>query len=216
MKYPEDSIQSQYAASPVIRRLIDAMNRRIDPEADIDLFFNEIFNILTARGRGLDIWGRILVVDRLLQVEVGDPFGFAGSGQPFNQTSFYYPGVTNNYALTDEPFRELLLFKALANISASDAATINMLLGRLLGGKAAYVIEAGPMAIRYIFEFSLQPWQRSIFQTMGVLTRGAGVGYEWLEIDPPDTFGFADSDLQPFGQGAFFLGGPVKPISQIL
>lgn len=212
MKYPEATVQSQYAASPVIRKLVDAMNARIDPEADIGLFYREVFDIMTARGWGLDVWGRILAVGRLLEVEPEDAFGFAGSGlMTFGQGAFFYPSLTNAHSLADEPYRELLLFKALANISPADAATMNDLLGRLFPGEAAYVIETGVMAIRFVFECRLKPWQRALFRSYGVLTRGAGVWYEWLEVVPRETFGFAGSGMQPFDQGVFFLGGPVAP-----
>lgn len=212
MRYPEDSIQSQYAASPKIRALIGGLNLRIDPGVDIDLFYEKIFNIYTAAGVGLDNWGEILGIGRLLKVTVSDVFGFNGSNlQPFDQGTFYYAGATDNYRLADEPYRELLLLKALANISAANAATLNLLLQRLFGTQSAYVIEAGTMYLRFIFEFTPAPWQWSIFQTIGTLTTGAGVGYEYFALDPATTFGFAGSGLQPFDQGVFIQSGPTRP-----
>ena len=207
MKYPEDSIQSQYAASRAIRALVDGMNLRIDPAADIDLFYEKFFNIYTAEGAGLDNWGVILGAGRLLAVPGGDFFGFSGSGlSPFDNAPFYYHGVTDNYYLTDEAYRRLLLFKALANISAADAATLNKLLAKVFDGRAAYVLEAAPMEIRFNFEFYLTPHERALMRLEYIPPHPGGVGYYWLEADPAQTFGFAGSGLQPFDQGTFNRG----------
>jgi hypothetical protein len=37
----------------------------------------------------------------------------------------------------------------------------------------------------------------------GVLNVGAGVDYEYYQIDPAQTFGFNGSEMQPFNQGIF-------------
>lgn len=206
------TVQSQYAASPRIRALIDGFSKRLDPAFDIDLLYTKIINIYTAEGWGLDNWGRILGIGREIEAINDDVFGFFGSLlTPFNNGNFYYQGLTNTYSLSDPAYRELLLVKALANISSADAHTLNLLLSRLFQnyGKA-YVLEIGIMQIRIVFEFYLSPYQRTIAKTPGLLTRGAGVGLEIFEIDPQNTFGFSGSGLQPFNQGVFVLGRPVN------
>lgn len=207
MKHPDESIQSQYAASPKIRALVDGFNLRIDPALDIDLFYDKLFNIHTAEGVGLDNWGAILGAGRLLKVDVGNSFGFNGSGrETFESGSFFYPGATDKYYLEDEAYRKLLLFKALANISAADAATLNRMLAGLFGERAAYVIEAAPMQIRFNFEFYLTPHERALMRLDYVPPRPAGVGYFWMEAAPADTFGFFGAELQPFEQGTYNRG----------
>ena len=52
-----EAIQSQYAASVRVLALAEGFQLRLDPTEDIDLFYNKIFNILTAEGPGLDAWG---------------------------------------------------------------------------------------------------------------------------------------------------------------
>ena len=120
----EATILSQYSNSPTIRQLIQNMNAYIDPTANIDAFYNLVWNVDTAQGYGLDVWGRIVGVGRVLQLAVTDFLGLenpgntAASGQPFNQAPFYHgSALTGNYALLDGPFRVLILAKALANIS---------------------------------------------------------------------------------------------------
>lgn len=204
------TVQSQYAASPTIVELVNIFADTLLPGTDITLFFRDVFDIMTARGWGLDNWGRILGIGRVLQVADDQVFGFMGSELlPFDQGTFYAGGVTQAYPLTDPAYRELLLIKALANISSADAATLNLLMSKLFPGQKAYVLEVGIMSVRFVFEFFLKPYQRSIFNTPGLLTRGAGVGAEWLEVEPQSTFGFAGSNMQPFDQGTFFRGGPV-------
>lgn len=204
------TVQSQYADSLTLVAVVDAFAQRILPDADITLFFNEIFNIYSARGWGLDNWGRILGIGRIIQVSDNKVFGFAGSGlQPFNQGTFTSHGVTKAYALTDEAYRHLLLIKALANISSADAATLNVLLAQLFPGQTVYVLEVGTMAVRFVFEFFVKPFERAIFQVPGLLTRGAGVETKMYEIPKGSTFGFAGSGLQPFNQGTFLRSGPI-------
>ena len=44
---------------------------------------------------------------------------------------------------------------------------------------------------------------RALFKEYGLLNLGAGVGFEFYQIEPDETFGFNGSGLQPFGQGVF-------------
>lgn len=198
------TIQSQYAASPNLVSTVEIFTNVL-PNKDIELFYNSIFNIDTAEGVGLDIWGRIIGIGRTLEVKrVDDYFGFSGSGESgFNNREFYYNGVTNVYNMTDSTYRQyLLLTKAFANISDATAPSLNYILSRLFKGKTAYVLPAGIMHIRFVFEFNLSELERSIFN-LGLLTRGAGVGYEYYEIDRKNTFGFNGSGLTGFNQRTF-------------
>jgi hypothetical protein len=57
-------IQSQYAASVRITALLQSAKDHILPDADITLFYDTIFNVETAQGYGLDVWGNIVGVSR--------------------------------------------------------------------------------------------------------------------------------------------------------
>ncbi|WP_152882578.1 DUF2612 domain-containing protein, partial [Burkholderia multivorans] len=50
----EQTILSQYGNSATITQLIQNFNQYIDPRADIDAFYNAVWNIDTAQGFGLD------------------------------------------------------------------------------------------------------------------------------------------------------------------
>jgi hypothetical protein len=61
----------------------------------------------------------------------------------------------------------------------------------------------GEMKVRVVFTFYLSAYERALFKEYGLLNLGAGVGFEFYQIEPDGTFGFNGSGLQPFGQGVF-------------
>ena len=60
----EQTIISEYGNSPTLCQLVHNIDLYLDPRADIDNFYNWVWNIDTAQGFGLDIWGRIIGVSR--------------------------------------------------------------------------------------------------------------------------------------------------------
>ena len=59
----------------------------------------------------------------------------------------------------------------------------------------------------YVF-FDLLPYERAILEQYGLLAKGAGVGFRWVEIPLP-VFGFAEAGYDPFDQAPFWTGGYV-------
>lgn len=169
----------QYEASPVINGLIDYRKGYFAGWGD--QFYDGVWNVNTAQGFGLDIWGRIVVIGRELEVQSGEYFGFDSeplkSWNPFNQAPFYTgQKQTSNYRLADQAYRSLILTKALTNISATDYKSLNRSLMSLFRGRGnAYVRKTGTMSIQYVFDFYLEPWEVSIIVTDGILPRPAGV-----------------------------------------
>jgi hypothetical protein len=210
MENVEQTIISQYANSPTLVQLIQNMNQYIDPQTDFDNFYNLIWNVDTAVGFGLDIWGRIVGVTRNIQITGAIVnFGFKEglNYQPFGQAPFYTgKPATNTYILADNAFRTLILVKALANISNSTIPSLNQLLQNMFAGRGrCYVIDNGGMQIRFVFEFALLPYELSIMVNSGAIPRPAGVSAKILQVDVPKTFGFKEAGRsQPFGQGALF------------
>jgi hypothetical protein len=196
-----EAIQSQYSASERMLGVMASMQKRLSPTlvrsdengnalpgtADVDIFYNNIFNLLTARGVGLDEWGRILVMSRSIPL-------LDGSG---------------SITLGDDDYRLLLLYKAMANIGASTAEAQNSLLAMLVATgigafpRAAYVLEVDTMVIRWVFEDFLDPLQLAVFKVAGTLARGAGVGWELYAVNPGAVFGFDGGGRQPFNQAPF-------------
>lgn len=182
MRNFEQTILSQYANSPTLVQLITNLNTYIDPFANIDAFFNDVWNVATAQGIGLDIWGRIVGVQRVLQVASGVYLGFAEAADatsetPFNQAPFFSgQNTTSNFALTDDAFRTLIYAKALANISDGSIPSINNILMTLFGSQGnCFVTDPGGMAMTYTFDFVLSPVDFAIVSQSGILPKPTGV-----------------------------------------
>jgi hypothetical protein len=178
----QQTILSQYVNSPVITGLIDYTNQWIDPSVDIGNFYSYVWDVLTAQGFGLDIWGRIVNVPRTISIPATQIyFGFdeaLPNAQPFNQAPFYAgPQKGTLYTLTDAAYRVLILTKALANISSFTAPSVNALLQFMFNGRGScYVLEISVMQIEYVFNFALQSWEAAILQQPSLMPRPAGVG----------------------------------------
>ena len=204
----------QYAASPVIQQLV-VDRASYFPTAWQDQFYDVVWNVDTAQGFGLDVWGRIVVIGRELQVPAADYFGFnappSQGWSPFGQDGFYTGAdATQTVTLADPAYRVLILAKALSNISSTDSRSLNRVLQQLFPGRGrAWVQDLGSMSMRFVFEFALEPWEFSILTVGGVLPRGAGVRATLAQI-PADSFGFAEAmDAEPFNQGTFLSTGAV-------
>ena len=72
----QQTILSQYDASPTLLSMIESFNDAIDPTANIAAFYENIWNVNTANGYGLDVWGQIVGVSRYLQVSASNYLGF--------------------------------------------------------------------------------------------------------------------------------------------
>lgn len=181
MQNVERTIISQYSASPTLTQLILNANTYLDPGQNIEQFYSLIWNVDTARGYGLDVWGRIVGVSRVLQVAVGKYFGFdeatTVSADPFNQSPFWSGGATTeNYSLSDDAFRLLIYAKALANITDGSIPSINAILTTLFPGRGnCYVTDGNDMTMTYTFTFVLEPFEAAIVQGSGVLPKPVGV-----------------------------------------
>src|ERR1700676_2897924 len=146
------TIISQYANSPIITTLIGDFFAWLDQTANLNNFYNDIWNVATAQGYGLDVWGRIVGVTRTLNVATaGKYFGFDEattlSADPFNQSPFYVGSpLTTNFQLSDSAFRVLIYAKALANICDGSIPAMNALLRNLFPGRGnCYVIDNNNM-----------------------------------------------------------------------
>jgi len=209
----ERTIISQYANSPSLTQLIANMNEYIDPRVNIQAFYDAWWNVDTAFGEGLDNWGRIVGVSRLLKIPANtQTFGFNNTDfppdwAPFNQGTFY-AGVNTGQAflLPDDTYRTLILVKALANIVATTAASLNQLLRNLFPGRGVcYVIDNGAMSMTFYFEFDISAAEYAILTQSGALPHPAGVKYNVIVV-PAGVFGFAEQGgtAEPFDQGTFY------------
>lgn len=175
------TVISQYANSPVLTKILENFYECVDLQANFDAFFNLIWNVQTAVGYGLDVWGRIVGVSRVIPVQSTDFFGFTDgtveSGLPFNQAPFFNGvGTTSNYPLTDDAFRLLIYAKALTNISDGSIKSVNQILLTLFPARGnCYVVDGLDMTLTYTFDFVLTPVELGIVSLPGILPKSVGV-----------------------------------------
>lgn len=185
------TVISQYANSPTILAMVADFAQYFDPTTNIQDFYLDVWNIDTASGFGLDIWGRILGVSRVVQIPGStNDFGFQNSDVPPDWENFgnvndptvggpFFAGqvIGNSYKLNDDSYRVLLLTKAMANISATTAPALNALITNLFPGRGkCYTQDDGGMQMHYIFKFTLSTIELAILTNSGVLSHPAGVG----------------------------------------
>lgn len=176
-----DTIISQYANSDILTQLITNINDYIDQTKNIDAFYQYIWNVDTAEGLGLDIWGRIVGVNRVVYIASDDKYlGFKDalpSSVPFGSGTFYPDNASSQaYPLADIDYRKLIFAKALYNITDGSTKAINQILLNLFPGRGnCYVAETGLMQIEYTFEFPLNPIDFAIVNSSGVLPKPTGV-----------------------------------------
>jgi hypothetical protein len=177
-----DTIISQFINSPILVQLLENFNQYLDLTANFDAFFDLVWNVDTAEGWGLDVWGRIVGVSRVLSLSSATYFGLTGpagdhSGESFNVAPFYSGGsATTNVKLTDKSFRILILAKALANISDGSIPSMNQLLLNLFPKRGnCYVTDGRNMTMTYTFHFDPTPVERAIISQSGVLPTPTGV-----------------------------------------
>jgi len=175
---PREALLSQYARSPIILALVEAFEQWFDPNLRFDLWFSQVRDIDSAAGYGLDVWGRILGVSRILQVPTAAFLGF--SSDPYAETfgnGIFFTGIagTNAVRLLDDAYRVLLLAKAAFNITDCSIPAINALLLELFG--QGYVVDNLNMSMVYHFDSVLTPVQQAIIYQSGAVPKPAGVSF---------------------------------------
>lgn len=190
---PRSVVISQYANSPVLLALLDALGQAIDRLALFNTFYDAIWNVLTANSHGLDIWGRIVGVSRNLYIPPGDAptppdyLGFKGmtDAESFGSGIFYSSsGLTTggphapNFSVTDLVYRRLILAKAALNITNGSIPAINAILIALFPGYGnVWVRDNADMTMTFVFGAALSTVDYAIVTQSGVLPKPAGVSF---------------------------------------
>lgn len=181
MENINQTIISQFGSAPTLTQLIYNINGYIDPQANLAQFYSLVFNVATAVGSGLDVWGRIVNVGRTVQIAGTIAyFGFQQAGaSTFGQEAFYNgtSPTTTNYTLSDDAYRTVIYAKGLANICDGSIPAVNQILINLFGSTYgnAYVADNGGMSETYTFGSTLSAVDRAVISQLGVLPRSCGV-----------------------------------------
>ena len=204
----QKTVISQYAHSPVILELINRLNQCLCPADKIAEFYDLVWNIETAQGYGLDVWGQIVGMERNFKmVSEGEYLGFADGFLAFDDGVWSRgAGNTGVYTMSDNAYRQMILIKAMKNIMYATAYNINRLLMAMFEKRGrAYFYKTGTMTARYIFEFDLTNEERAILLQSDILPRPSGVLIDFLEPSRSKYFGFDEAGYSPFNNGVFYL-----------
>lgn len=201
------TVQSQYAASPHIRALVDAYWEALNPDADIDLIYKNMIDPDTAVGFGLDVWGRIVAIGReyLAADEENIYFGFNPNSSinsrldTFDNAPFFKK-IDGKVRLADPAYRTYIFIKAMINIGDCSLASINRMLKLMFPNAEIYCLHVDTMVLRLVIRSELAAADKQALLNLPWLP--AGVGLEMYQIITP-TFGFNGSGLKPFNQGTF-------------
>nr|WP_205954270.1 DUF2612 domain-containing protein [Pantoea stewartii] len=226
MKNVRDTILTQYAASPNLRSLIETFNDTMDLSDFTDEFLTTIWDVSTATGYGLDVWGKIVGVSRLLNVKQRSTyFGFDESfisasddaPKPFDEAPFFDgTQATTTVRLADDGYRKLIMSKAMANITDCSIPSLNQSLNYLFGSEGTvFVAVTGVMTISYVFSFNLSPVEWAILLNSKAIAKPAGVSVSIMSLDFDNTFGFAEAGMQPFESGTFFPDSGIQDANQL-
>jgi hypothetical protein len=213
------SVQSEYANSDALTALLQSFAEAAGQTQNFDAFYDQMLNLNTASGYGLDCWGRIVGVNRVLQVantqyfgfaEAGDAlplgdarfqgwtayFGFAeaGDASPFNQAPF---GAQKIWAGVDPQGGGGQFYSG--GMLTSNYAMSDQTYRQVIYAKAeANICNGSIPAINKIL-LSLFPGRGNCYVLEGTL---------------PQFFGFAEAgDAQPFNQAPMYSGQPISRVS---
>lgn len=170
------TLLSRFSGSPIIVALISSFDAAMDPSADIAAFLKYIWDVRSAVGNGLNIWGKIVGIPRTIPSS---------------------PPIT----LGDFDYQTLILVKAAANIGNVTIPTLNRLLTQIFAANGIVFVQDNlNMTLTYVFSFAPTTAQIAIIQDSGAMPRPAGVGVFFSYPSMPNPqFGF-DSD-GPFVEG---------------
>lgn len=195
---------SQYANSPKFVALVSGLTSIFSNAQTLEDWYNVVFNIKTAEGFGLDIWGSILNQGRAfsyIDPDSGDTENVYLKGA---QT---VSGISYTADQIEEIYRQVLFLKAMSNITNATLASLNQMLQFYYQGRGrVYVINVGTMQIRYVFEFYVNKLEKAIF-TSEVMPRPTGVKAFFEYIPKGEYFGFFVGGLTATNQ-------PYAPIDQ--
>lgn len=200
-------IQSQYGDSPHIKGVIKGYYDYISPQKDIDLIYDKMINIYTAEGYGLDVWGRIVNIDRDY-VAIDENFDYLGfDNQPYSMDRIetfnnapFYKVVNGKVQLQDDAYRTYILIKAMLNISNVSLNSLNYIFKQLFNDVTLYVLHVETMILRLVVMGQFSEAQKGAIQNIDWLP--AGVGLQYYHVITP-TFGFLGSGLETFNNGTF-------------
>lgn len=143
-------------------------------------YYDDVFNIATAKGYGLDLWGWTLGVVRPI---------------------YTADGVTA--AVSDDIYRRMLIGTIYKYNMVGTMPEILSYIEYILPDMPLVIRDNLDMTITIMVVNDITPEEMAVFTSDGFFPRPAGVELTFAAFSPDETFGFAGSDLAGFDVGIF-------------
>lgn len=193
------SIIAQYANSPILMSWISSIDSEIDPSVNLTSLKTNVWGaVSTATPEsgggvtfryGLDMWGRIVGVNRnlIIPASVTNRFGFAEAAPSW--TGFWdgasgihppYEFWDNTYTtqtsavLSNTQMQQMILAKAYANISSCSSYALNIVVRKMFGPRVC-VYDNGGMSMTVNFESAPSTDTNNLIIYGNVLPHSSGV-----------------------------------------
>lgn len=185
---------AQYANSPKFVKLVTGLREQFNNSKTIEDWFNVVYNIKTATGFGLDIWGSILNQGRTITYDNGGVEETVTLRGAQTVDGVYYSEVQ-----IEEYYRTVLFLKTMSYITNATINNLNNMLRFYFESNKVYVYEHSTMGIRYVFEIYLTKLERAIF-TSSIMPKPTGVNITTDVLPLGSFFGFNVSGLTSIQQ----------------
>lgn len=220
--YPWTTILSQYANSPVLTRVILDAAANIDQTQNLNNFYDMIWDVASAQDYGLDVWGRIVGVERNLNVQIASFFGFSEAlpgSLSFDSTLVFFRSPALG-------FSEAIPGSFTFGFGSFNSQKLWSHDGTAQGGGAFY----DGQALTTIYRLDDKSYRTLIYakaafnitngsspainRTLMTLFPGRGNAFVQEGYQGPGNFGFSESrNALTFGQGVFYTGGSVPSMT---
>lgn len=155
---------------------------------------NDVYNLKTAKGYGLDMWGKLLGFPRYLPTkEAPENIKPENNALSFNEKTFYKVqfGYVDLDAFTylrlaDDMYKVMLNCVLLKTTTDCSLESINAYCKHLFTqmGGSAFIRDSEDMEFTYfIFRFKMPDWFKYIIDNYDILPRAAGVGMKYFESE---------------------------------
>lgn len=192
LNFDENLIQNiiwQYDNAPALKSLINSKNEYYSENLNQfwQTIVDEFLNIQTAKDWGLNLWGKILQINRIYNVN----------------------GET--ITLSTEFFRRVILGQLQLIHSNGTIPEINKYLNFIFKADEgnnfkSYAFDNNDMTIQYVLNFEPTPEELALIYARVILPTPAGVLDRIYILEQSKIFGFYDTGFQPWGQAPFWDG----------
>lgn len=182
---------AQYANSPTIVKLVTGINEQLNNAKTIEDWYRLVFNLKTAQGYGLDIWGKILNQSRRFKyIDENEQ-----EQEIYLQGAQTIGGVSYTADQIEEKYRMILFFRSFSYVGNCTLQSLNTMLNFFFlsqlnnENKIVRVIDYGTMAIEAYFSFFVEKLDKAII-TSDLFPHPTGVKVNFRFVPNGEWFGF--------------------------